>query len=355
MTEKKLFVQPLLEWYAENHRPFPWRNTKDPYKIWVSEVILQQTRAQQGLPYYLRFLELFPTLEVLAQSNQEDLLRCWQGLGYYARARNMHYAAKVLLNEHKGLFPTTPEALQNIKGIGPYTAAAIASFAFDYEIAVLDGNVFRLLSRYFGIDKEVNVERHRGIFMRCLKPLIHGEAPALFNQAIMEFGAQQCRPKPKCDLCLLQRTCHAWTHQKVDILPLKLPKKPKRTRYFHYFVFEEEHGLWLHQRQKKDIWQGLYDFYLIEATEPLEWEELCALEPTLPPYKPHRRSSWQHHLLTHQRIVAQFLHISHPLRDIFSFAKKNALFFADYATIDRYPKPILIAKYLRRGHFLSTL
>ncbi len=349
MSDETSFVTSLLAWYTDNQRPFPWRDTQDPYEIWVSEVILQQTRVAQGLPYYRQFLARFPTLQALAESDEQTLLRCWQGLGYYARARNMHAAAQQLFYVRKGVFPRTPTELQKIKGIGPYTAAAIASFAFGYVAPVLDGNVFRLLARYFGIHENIDVARNRAVFMAYLERLIHGQDPAYFNQAIMEFGAQQCRPKPRCNTCVLQACCYAFASQQQRTLPKRTPKRPMRIRYLHYCVFATAHGLFMRHRQEKDIWRGLYDFYLKEAKQPLIWAELQALAPECATLVPQHVSRWYKHLLTHQVIMACFFHITlPPMGTPTTFAQRHDLCFFTYEDLPSCPKPVLINNYLQK-------
>ena len=346
------FVTTLLSWYKKYQRSLPWRGTKDPYKIWLSEITLQQTRTQQALPYYLRLLERFPTLEILAQSSEEELLRYWQGLGYYSRARNMREAARTLFEKHKGNFPRTPNELQKIKGIGPYTAAAIASFAFDYPSPVLDGNVFRLLARYFGIKVDISASSSRPLFINKLDNLIKSQDPSLFNQAIMEFGALQCSPKPRCSSCPLRSGCYAFNYKQVAYLPCKAPRRPLRSRYFHYIVIETPKGLCFRNRQTKDIWKGLYDFFVYEGNEPLSWKKLCEKQPVVRPYELQKQSDWYQHLLTHQRIMACFFHLSLSFEEAKSFSYCHHLFHTPYEDINRLPKPILIANYLKAQKIL---
>ena len=346
------FVLPVLRSYEKYHRPLPWRATRDPYRIWVSEVILQQTRAQQAIPYYKRFLERFPSLHHLAESNEEEVLRCWQGLGYYARARHMREAARQLVNEQGGCFPSHPSELQKIKGIGPYTAAAIASFAFGYKAAVLDGNVFRLLSRYFGISDDIRASRTREIFMNRLDPLIKEQDPAHFNQAIMEFGAQQCRPRPLCPSCELRKSCYAFFHQKTHLLPYKSALRAPRLRYFYYFVFESPKGVLLRLRAAKDIWQGLYDFYAYESEVALPWEEVRGLCPEFSSYALSKQSPWQQHLLTHQTIRGMFSHFSVSASDANALCARYDLQHVPYEGLSQFPKPIFILNYLKTEKIL---
>lgn len=355
MFQKETFLSILLKWYATYHRALPWRNTKNPYKIWVSEVILQQTRTTQGLPYYVRFLERFPNLRALAESSEEELLRVWQGLGYYARARNMHQAARTLIHEYGGSFPRNPAALEKIKGIGPYTAAAIASFAFGYPAPVLDGNVFRFSARYFGIQANISASSSRPLFMKKLNMLIKGQDPALFNQAMMEFGSQQCAPQPLCRGCPLQRGCYAFSHQKVSTLPQKSPQRPQRIRYFHYIALESPQGMLLRRRAAQDIWKGLYDFYAHEDHRPLLWADICNVLPTFTEYDLRKESAWYRHMLTHQRIMARFFHVQLPTAAIPTLAQQYHLQHIHYEQVDTIPKPILIANYLKNEKILLYL
>ena len=344
---KNSFVATLLSWYKQHRRQLPWRDIKDPYKIWLSEVILQQTRTQQALPYYLCLLERFPTLEVLARSTEEELLRYWQGLGYYSRARNMHQAAHTLFYKHKGHFPHTPEELQKIQGIGPYTAAAVASFAFGYPSPVLDGNVFRLLARYFGIKANISVSSSRSIFLDKLYSLIQGCDSSTFNQAIMEFGALQCAPKPRCSSCPLRSSCYAFKYKQIADLPQKSLRRPLRKRYFHYIVIETPTGLFFRHRHEKDIWKGLYDFFLCESKEPLSWHRICEQKDAVQYHNPQRQSDWHQHLLTHQKILARFFHLSVTSKEAEVFSQQYGLLHVHYPEINRLPKPILIANYLK--------
>ena len=341
------FVVPVLERYTLHRRPLPWRGTRDPYKIWVSEVILQQTRAQQAIPYYERFLKRFPSLEQLASSSEEEVLSCWQGLGYYTRARNMRLAAQQLLGEYGGFFPKTPELLRRIKGIGPYTAAAIASFAFGYPEPVLDGNVFRLVARYFGIEADIRHASTRDVFMARLRVLIKGQDPALFNQAIMEFGAAQCRPRPLCGSCSLSSTCYAFLEGKTSDLPYKSALRPPRLRYFHYFVFESSEGMLFRLRSEQDIWRGLYDFYLRECEERCDWSMISKEEALCSAYRPTRQAHWRSHRLTHQLIYATFFHIQVPEVEVAQVARTYGLCFVRYGSVRQLPKPVLISNYLR--------
>ncbi|RZK92973.1 MAG: A/G-specific adenine glycosylase, partial [Hymenobacter sp.] len=256
----------MLAWYPRHRRDLPWRHTRDPYAIWLSEVILQQTRVAQGLPYYLDFLSSYPTVEALAAAPEQEVLRHWQGLGYYSRARNMHHTAQQIVREFGGRFPATYAGLRQLKGVGPYTAAAIASFAFDEAVAVLDGNVFRVLARIFGLHADIAAPSSRKEFQALADLHLPPSHAADFNQAIMEFGALQCTPaKPDCLFCPLQSECWAFQHGQVALLPVKAKAKAARTRHFHYLVLRHGGQLYLKERPGGDIWQGLYDFALVET------------------------------------------------------------------------------------------
>ena len=264
------FTVPLLDWYETNARSLPWRNTKDPYQIWLSEVILQQTRVAQGLPFYQRFVSAFPTVGDLAAASEEAVLKLWQGLGYYSRARNMHATARLIQNECGGVFPNTYAELITLKGIGPYTAAAIASFAFKEVRAVVDGNVYRVLSRLFGISIPINSTEGKKYFQALADTLIDTKAPDSYNQAIMEFGATVCTPKrPNCAQCIFNSRCEANRTSKVATLPVKLNKATITKRYLHYLCIEDaQQNIQLRRRPEGGIWAGLYEFPSIEAYSP---------------------------------------------------------------------------------------
>ena len=269
------FTQYLLNWYHTNRRNLPWRQTHDPYKIWLSEIILQQTRVAQGWPYYEAFTAAFPTVIHLANAKEDEVLKLWQGLGYYSRARNLHATAKYVKEELGGEFPQTYNELIRLKGIGPYTAAAVASFAFKEKVAVVDGNVFRVLSRYFGVENDISQPRSRHIFQSLADDLIEKTAPDEFNHAIMDFGAMQCVPKkPDCGICVLHESCFAYRNGKVGELPVKLKKNKITERFFTYFIVKDKQGaVLLEQRTGKDIWQGLFQFPLLESEKEITYNE----------------------------------------------------------------------------------
>jgi A/G-specific adenine glycosylase len=262
-----IFSKTLIHWYSNNKRNLPWRETKNPYYIWLSEIILQQTQVKQGLPYYDAFVSNFPTVFDLANANEEDVLKLWQGLGYYSRARNLHASAKYVATELKGVFPNNYKDLLKLKGVGDYTASAIASICFDEVAAVVDGNVYRVLSRYFGISTPINSSKGQKEFKALAQELIDKKNPADFNQGIMEFGATQCKPKnPECNICPFSNGCIAFNENKISDLPVKIKSAKAKKKYFNFLVFisEDEHTI-LQKREGKGIWQNLYQFPLVET------------------------------------------------------------------------------------------
>lgn len=315
-TNHHPFTEGLLTWYRQHARELPWRQTRDPYAIWLSEVVLQQTRVAQGLPYYLKLLEVFPTIESLAHADESVLFRHWQGLGYYSRARNLHKTAKLVVSEYQGQFPSTYEALIQLPGVGPYTAAAIASFAFGEAKPVVDGNVFRILARYFGIETDILHSSARKEFTDVALELIPKDQPAEFNQAIMDFGSLQCSPAPLCASCPLSLTCIAFQQKRIQDFPVKQKKAKQRNRYFNYFILEQGNKMLVRERKGKDIWSGLWEFYLLESSQEEELESLVELDKILPKFlhdaviQPLK--SPKIHLLSHQKIHCKAWHVQVP-------------------------------------------
>ncbi len=344
-STQKNFSQKLLCWYTENKRELPWRNTKDPYKIWLSEIILQQTRVAQGLPYYLKFVERFPTVFSLAKAKEQEVLRLWQGLGYYSRARNLHHCAKEVVEKFQGKFPDNFLDLQKLRGIGSYTAAAIASISFREPVAVVDGNVFRVLSRVFGIDKDISDSKTKNFFFAFGNELISKEQPDEFNQAIMEFGATHCLPKnPLCRECIFQKQCIARAHDLQAVLPVKSKKQKIRKRYFYYFVIRKGKKILMRKRVEKDIWQGLFDFYLIESTKPKSIDKLLAENKSLNKIGVAEVSKVYKHVLSHQQLIARFVSVS-PITLSWVALKGFRLYSVN--EIKKLPKPVLILQYLK--------
>jgi len=348
------FQNEIVKWYLSNKRTLPWRNTTDPYVIWLSEIILQQTRVEQGLPYFNRFLENYPTVSHFAAASETQILKLWQGLGYYSRGRNMLFTAREIQEKHKGVFPAAYKELISLKGIGDYTAAAISSFSANEMKAVLDGNVFRLLSRYFGIYTPINSSSGKKEFSELAQELIAVQKPSLYNQAIMEFGALQCKPKsPFCEACPLQAGCFARANGVVNILPVKEKKLKKRNRFFNYFFCRDaELGLLVKRRTAGDIWQELYDFPLIETlndsdNEPEEFSkqvkqyfgEFCKITSLI------RRK----HLLTHQTIYVHFFALDNY---IINFNQNAEIKWVSAAEFEELPLPKVISDFIT-GHSIN--
>jgi len=339
------FAPKILNWYHEHQRDLPWRQTRDPYRVWLSEIILQQTRVAQGMPYYYNFVEAFPTVFDLANAPEEQVLKLWQGLGYYSRARNLHATAKMVVTEFDGNFPQTYDGLKSLKGVGDYTASAIASFCFDVAEPVVDGNVYRVLSRYFGVDIPINSTEGIKYFKELAREVMDSENIRDYNQGIMEFGAIQCAPKkPYCLLCPLQESCVALKENKVDVLPIKLNKTKVRNRYFNYLVWlDEDKNTVLEQRRGKGIWQNLYQFPLIETDSAIgdgEFEEKMETDHRLA--KIESLSLYNNepivHKLSHQHLHTRFwiLKTSYILEEGIPWKK-----------IDDFPVPVLIADFIK--------
>lgn len=274
-----IFSKTLIHWYSNNKRNLPWRETKNPYYIWLSEIILQQTQVKQGLPYYEAFVAEFPSVFHLAKAEESKVLKLWQGLGYYSRARNLHATAKYIVNELNGTFPDNYKDLLKLKGVGDYTASAMASICFNEVAAVVDGNVYRVLSRYFGIDTPINSSKGAKEFKALAQELIDKKHPAEFNQAIMEFGATQCKPKsPDCTICPFNTGCIAFNKNRINDLPVKIKSAKAKKRHFNFLVIiSKDDKTILEQRKGKGIWQNLYQFPLIETEEDVPSKVLQSL------------------------------------------------------------------------------
>lgn len=347
-------LAPTLErWYERHKRDLPWRHTRDPYRIWLSEIILQQTRVAQGKPYYERFVASYPTVSDMAQADEREVLRLWQGLGYYSRARNLHQTARYVTDKLAGKFPETYHDLLKMKGIGTYTAAAIASFAFGERVPVVDGNVYRVLARIFGVQEDITTSGAKKTFLTLATRLIQAaNDPATYNQAIMEFGAIQCTPvAPDCLLCPVQQQCVAYLTGQQASLPVKAKKAPVRDRYLHYFVFRNDRKLALRERTDRDIWQNLHDFYLIETDEP----KLALRDLPLPSVVDTlvkqgvlvTLPTEAVQLLSHQRIRATFYLIDLP-EQAAEGIPGNLKWYTE-EEINQLPKPVLITNYLGKA------
>ncbi|HAD96020.1 MAG TPA: A/G-specific adenine glycosylase [Cryomorphaceae bacterium] len=311
MLPKTFFQRELKKWYDHHKRDLPWRKTNDPYLIWLSEIMLQQTRVAQGLPYYHKFTERFSTISELALAEDDEVMKLWEGLGYYSRARNMLHAARFVHHKREGVFPHTYQEIRELKGVGDYTAAAIASMAFGEAYAVVDGNVYRLLSRFLGIDTPVNSSAGKKEFAQAADEMLDCEDPATYNQAVMEFGALQCIPrKPDCGHCVLRSGCEAYKTGRVEELPVKLRKKYDRKRYFHYLMIASQDHVLVERREGSDIWKHLFQFPLIETQRPLEMEALLA-EVGLPDgFEVREYTSLAPHKLSHQTIYIHVLKLN---------------------------------------------
>ncbi len=337
------FSEVLIDWYSKEKRDLPWRRSNDPYRIWLSEIILQQTRVNQGLPYYEAFTEHFPTVQELARASEELVLRTWQGLGYYSRARNLHKTAKIVAEELGGQFPKTYRQLLDLPGVGPYTAAAIASIAFAEPVPAIDGNVYRVISRVYEAKSDIAANNSRKIFAAILDPLIDRQRPGDFNQALMELGARICSPlKPNCPLCPISSHCAALSNGSQAHFPVKTKQVKVRTRHFHYVVFEYDGFLAMKRRSGKDIWEGLFEFHLIEQEQP-------DVTATFEGFSVKQESTSEvfKHILTHQRIMATFHRVSFNTKKDFERAIiKHGLEPFTEQQIVNLPKPKLVVNYL---------
>ncbi|MBW6491096.1 MAG: A/G-specific adenine glycosylase [Lentimicrobium sp.] len=315
------FNQKITDWYQVSKRDLPWRNTRNPYYIWISEIILQQTRVSQGLDYYYRFTETFPEVETLAKATENQVLAVWKGLGYYSRARNMHHTARMVVEKYNGIFPSSYNELIKLKGIGEYTAAAISSICAGEPIPVVDGNVVRIFSRIFGFNAPVGSTRIFKDVKQKSTEFISDQDPGTYNQAVMEFGALFCKPQtPECSICIFKKDCFAFNHNKVDSLPVSKPEIKKRSRWFNYLVIQTPDGLLMKKRDAGDIWTGLWEFPLFEAGKLMDDKEIIRMasnEKLLTPdanitiFKKDYR-----HILTHQIIHARFFIVDVETRTI---------------------------------------
>jgi A/G-specific adenine glycosylase len=338
MDQTPTFSAIIAKWYGIYKRDLPWRGATDPYAIWLSEIILQQTRIDQGLSYYRRFIGDYPTVHDFAFATEDEILKKWQGLGYYSRARNMHQAAKIIVEKFGGKFPGDYKNLLKLKGVGEYTAAAIASIAFNLPHAAVDGNVFRVLSRVFGIADPIDTGQGKKVFHQLANGLLDRERPGQFNEALMEFGALQCVPrKPDCGICPFKNSCMAYLNDLVDTLPVKKGKVQIKKRYFNYLVIQEGEHTYLIKRSGNDIWKNLYEFPLVESPEKISnCQTLLEKQVFFSPkngFQVERISQWEKQVLTHQHIFFRFIYLKttdkkniHPAlirvnkTDIFNFA-----------------------------------
>lgn len=338
------FSRLILEWYKTHRRELPWRETQDPYRIWISEIILQQTRVVQGLDYYQRFTERFPDVKALAKAHEDEVLRLWQGLGYYSRARNLHEAARSMTD---GLFPRTYPEVRALKGVGDYTAAAICSIAYGMPYAVVDGNVYRVLARYFAMDTPIDSTQGKKEFARLADNLLDRQQPGTYNQAIMDFGALCCTPQtPDCGNCPLADSCLALAHKRVNELPVKAGKIKKRDRFLTYFWIRSGTDTFIRKRSQQDIWKGLYEFPLWESEKPNEvFPEEAFLQLT--GYRPRLvrlHSQGVRHVLSHQNLLTDFYEV-----EIDEKAEIPSFLRIAQTELDSYALPRLLILLLKKA------
>ncbi|RKD17174.1 A/G-specific adenine glycosylase [Pelobium manganitolerans] len=343
------FNEELICWYRKHKRDLPWRDNRDAYRIWLSEIILQQTRVEQGMPYFYKFLDAFPRVEAFAAASEDEVLRLWQGLGYYSRGRNMLKTARKVVADFEGIFPDNYDDLLKLVGIGDYTAAAIASFAGGQAKAVVDGNVYRFLSRYFGIATPINSTAGKKEFQAVADELLDAHNPGEHNQAMIEFGALQCKPKnPDCSVCPFMAGCYAYHHNAVDTLPKKVRKLKIKERYFLYHLIKNQYGeLVIKRRPNTDIWAGLYDMPVFEHSETDDpvviavqvhkvFKKVYPLSPVSAPVK---------HILTHQRLFVRFIEHQVLKEDV---VLQNGWMWVNAADLAQYGMPKIIFDFLKK-------
>ena len=341
------FHRLIAEWYRLNLRSLPWRSTKNPYFIWLSEIILQQTKVNQGLNYYTKFINNYPTIFDLANASEQDILNDWQGLGYYSRARNLHATAKFIAFDLKGVFPNTYEEIIKLKGVGEYTAAAISSFAFDLSYSVVDGNVYRVLSRVFDIDIPIDSSEGKKYFAELAKELLSNNDPSIHNQSIMEFGAIQCLPKnPLCDICPLYDKCLSRIHNLITERPRKSLKIKVKNRYFNYLIFNKNSQFIIKKREDNDIWKHLYEFPLVETDSDVAKDEMDEIFNKMLGFTPSDYSEKVLHILSHQKIKACFYYF-----DKFPTKMEENFLIINSCDIQDYPLPRIIDRFLDNSPF----
>lgn len=353
---KILFQKKLLEWHTQkNTRQMPWKGERDPYKIWLSEIILQQTRVQQGWQYYERFVQAYPTIVDLAKAEDDAVFKLWEGLGYYSRCRNLLATARYIAFELDGKFPEDYESILQLKGVGPYTAAAIASFAFGLAHAVVDGNVYRVLARWFGVDLPIDAPAGKLFFSHLANDCLDATQPAAYNQSIMDFGATVCTPAaPQCGTCPLQTDCVAYNSGRINSLPVKTKTLQKTTRWFTYFIIRHQESIMVRKRTEKGIWQDLHEFYLYESDQAVDWSNAVAsswLEDELKTaVVVNNISTPIRQQLTHQTIIITFIHAS----VVGKWVVPAGYFLQNAAAIDQLAFPKTLKEMLQQ-RFLPTL
>jgi A/G-specific adenine glycosylase len=348
------FSQEIINWYNLNKRDLPWRNTNDPYKIWLSEIILQQTKVDQGLPYYHKFCEKFPDIQSLANAKEEEILKLWQGLGYYSRARNLHFASKQIINSYDSKFPSKHKDILSLKGVGEYTAAAIASFAYNLPYAVVDGNVFRLLSRFYGINTPINSSAGKKIFAELAQSILDKKRANINNQSIMEFGALMCKPKnPNCNECPLKDSCKAFLTNEIDNLPVKIKNRKQKHLYFEYLFITHQGETYLNKRIEKGIWQNLYEFPTVEFDQKESEDKVKETIENQSFLKNTnieivKSTETQKHILSHRIIHGRLWHVE-------SYSKLNHPKWTavDLKSINKYPMSRLMEIFLESKFLIN--
>jgi len=341
------FADELVQWYLNNKRDLPWRNTTDAYIIWLSEIILQQTRVEQGMPYFNRFLEKYPTVSDFAAADEDAILKLWQGLGYYSRGRNMLKTARLVTEQFKGEFPQRYDDLIKLKGIGEYTASAIASFSANEAKAVVDGNVYRVLARYFGMDEPINSTKGKKDFQLLANEILNQDNPGLHNQAMMEFGAILCKPKnPACGICPVRVGCFAFKHNATTALPVKLKTVKVKERFFNYFLIIRDGEVLLRKRGEKDIWANMYDLPMIETDEIISLNNLVVMPETIASFGEgidvQEVSPVYKHILTHQRLYVRFI-IAQPQ----VVNMQENWFFTGVKSIEKFAMPKIVFIFIK--------
>lgn len=344
------FSKKLLEWHKkDNKRSMPWKGESDPYRIWLSEIILQQTRVEQGLAYYNKFISKYPDVFALANASENDVFKSWEGLGYYNRCRNLIITAKKIAFEYQGIFPSAYQEILALKGIGEYTAAAISSFAFGLPYAVVDGNVERVLSRYFGVSAPTGSAAGKKFYTSLAMSVLNRKNPGIYNQALMDFGATICKPRnPLCENCLQSKNCQAFQHQWTKLLPVKIQRAVRKTRWLNYFVIHDESGIWIHERRSNDIWKNLYEFILWESGKIIPQNRTHA-EASVEKifgagiFQLLHISSVFSQTLTHQTIKGRFIH----LKPSEHAEKPPGYITVPFHNLADFPFPKLINDYLK--------
>ncbi len=343
------FAYVIIDWYQHHKRDLPWRHTSDPYIVWLSEIIMQQTRVEQGTPYFNRFAEKYPTVADFASAEEGEILKLWQGLGYYSRGRNMHHTAQIVMEEHGGYFPKDYDSLLKLKGIGEYTAAAISSFSSNEARAVVDGNVFRLLARYFGVDIPINSGKGKKVFTELANELIDKSQPGIYNQAVMEFGSLVCKPKnPDCPRCPLQPGCEAYRTGRINELPVKIKTQKVRERYFNYIIVINDKGILMKKRGPNDIWENLYELPLLETETLADPANLIVHENFVKTFGNQvyikSTSGPVKHILSHQKLYATFIEIENYSEQ---FALPNGWKYVKMEDLESLAQPKLIFHFFK--------